>query len=364
MNDNIDNTHFLCGVYVDYIIAGQGISGTFLSYYLIRAGKRVLVIDDYNPMSASRVASGVINPVTGRRVVTTWMIDELLPFAANAYHEIGADLGLQLMTETHMVNFHTTQQMQASWYSRVAEGSEYIRNVSNVDSYDKYFTIPHGIGLTQPCLLINLDLLLSAWRQKLISDGLLLEGKLNVNDISFGDGGVYLDNIQAQKLILCNGVQGFENKYFSKLPYTFNKGEALIVHIPGLPSTAIYKYGVSLVPLGNELFWVGSSFEWEFEREGPTDQFLQATESTLNKWLKIPYKVIEHKASVRPASIERRPFVGMHPEFHSIGIFNGMGTKGCSLAPYFAAQFVDSLINYGQINMEADINRFKKILCS
>jgi len=65
---------------VDYLIIGQGICGTWLSYYLLKKGKKVLVIDEYNNSSASNVASGLINPVTGRRVVTTWMADELLPF--------------------------------------------------------------------------------------------------------------------------------------------------------------------------------------------------------------------------------------------------------------------------------------------
>ena len=45
-----------------------------------------------------------------------------------------------------------------------------------------------------------------------------------------------------------------------------------------------------------------------------------------------------------------------------IGILNGMGTKGCSLAPYFARQLVDNLKGEGIINPLADINRFEKIL--
>ena len=65
---------------VDYIIVGQGICGTFLSWNLLKKGKSVLVIDEANPYSSSKVANGVINPVTGRRIVTVWMADELFPF--------------------------------------------------------------------------------------------------------------------------------------------------------------------------------------------------------------------------------------------------------------------------------------------
>ncbi|MBS1662348.1 MAG: FAD-dependent monooxygenase, partial [Bacteroidetes bacterium] len=59
---------------VDVLIIGQGICGTFLAHELERAGLSYLLIDEVRPFSASRVAAGLINPVTGRRLVTTWMI--------------------------------------------------------------------------------------------------------------------------------------------------------------------------------------------------------------------------------------------------------------------------------------------------
>ena len=70
----------MSNISVDFIILGQGISGTFLSYYLQKAGKKIIVIDDAETFTASRIASGVINPVTGRRVVETWMINDIIYF--------------------------------------------------------------------------------------------------------------------------------------------------------------------------------------------------------------------------------------------------------------------------------------------
>ena len=64
----------------------------------------------------------------------------------------------------------------------------------------------------------------------------------------------------------------------------------------------------------------------------------------LNDWLRVPYKVIDHFAAIRPANTQRRPFIGMHPVYKNIGIFNGMGTKGCSLAPFFAEQFTSHIL--------------------
>jgi hypothetical protein len=54
--------------------------------------------------------------------------------------------------------------------------------------------------------------------------------------------------------------------------------------------------------------------------------------------------------------------VGLHPVHTNIGILNGMGTKGCSLAPYFARQLVEHLLYQHSITGEADIKRFSRIL--
>ena len=78
---------------MEVLIVGQGLCGTFLSLELERAGISHLVIDERRPFSASRAAAGLINPVTGRRIVTTWMIDELLPFAVEAYGRLEGVLG-------------------------------------------------------------------------------------------------------------------------------------------------------------------------------------------------------------------------------------------------------------------------------
>jgi len=177
------------------------------------------------------------------------------------------------------------------------------------------------------------------------------------------DAKVQYRDITASAIIFCDGIASSKNPYFQNLPFAPNKGEALLVEIKGLENTHIFKRGINLVPWGeNDVFWAGSSYEWEFESDQPTDIFRERTFSGLQHWLKLPLKLLDHLASVRPATLERRPFIGFHPLFPSVGIFNGMGTKGCSLAPFFASQFVNHLCNRGTINPDADIKRFQRIL--
>jgi len=72
--------------------------------------------------------------------------------------------------------------------------------------------------------------------------------------------------------------------------------------------------------------------------------------------------VVDHIVGIRPANQERRPFVGLHPSHPSIGICNGMGTKGCSLAPYFANQLIEHCETGSPIHAEARLERFEEIL--
>src|ERR1700748_2767938 len=110
----------------DVLIVGQGICGTFLSLELERAGLSYVVIDEERPFTASRVAAGLINPVTGRRIVKTWMIDELLPFALQAYGQMGTALGVPLVRPAKVLDFFPTVQMRLAFLERYGDDPQYL----------------------------------------------------------------------------------------------------------------------------------------------------------------------------------------------------------------------------------------------
>lgn len=346
---------------VDYIIVGQGLCGTWLSYYLTKEVKKVLVIDKSQPYSATKVASGIINPVTGRRIVRTWRIEELLPFSIKAYKAFGNEMNVDLMKETNIIDFHPTLQMRDAFENRLQEEPEYLHSV-NDEEYKSYFNYNYGAGKVSPCLLIDLQTMLSEWRNKLLAAESLLEESFSWNDITIHNDYVQYKDIVAQKIICCEGVVGFDNPYFKNLPYSHMKGEAIIASIQGLPNNSIYKHGLSIVPWKDNLFWVGSNYEWKFDHTNPTAAFKQKVENFFTNFLKIPFTIVDHIAADRPTNMERRPFVGLHPIHSSVGILNGMGTKGCSLAPFFAHQLSNHLLSGSEIYADADVKRFEKIL--
>jgi glycine/D-amino acid oxidase-like deaminating enzyme len=174
---------------------------------------------------------------------------------------------------------------------------------------------------------------------------------------------VRYNGITARKIVFCDGIAAAQNPLFSLLPFSFNKGEALIIRCEELTREHIHKRGMFLVPLPEDgLFWFGSNYQWEFEDNAPSDAFYKSAGEILRQWLKKPFEIIDHKAAIRPATLERRPFVGFHPLYPSVGILNGMGTKGTSLAPFFANQMAQHIVHGLPITPEADIRRFNRIL--
>ncbi len=346
----------------DVIIVGQGVCGTFLHWYLSKLGLDTLVIDEYIASSSTRVAAGMINPITGRRLVKSWMVDDIHPFSSNAYTELGNELGIRGIHNRNTIDFFPNPQMLLAFNKRAVEEPAHLRKHEDENSYRDLFNYDFGFGEIHPCYVVNTTVLFPGYRNKLISTGSLLEEKFEIDQLQFDNGRAFYKDIIADKIIFCEGLQGMENKFFPNLPFANNKGQALIVEIDDLPTDKVYKKTMKMVPIGGNLFWVGASYEWNFTDLHPTTDFRNKTEESLKHWLKLPFKVIDHKSSVRPATLERRPFVGFHPLNPALGILNGMGTKGFSLAPYFAHELAQHLVHQHGIHPLADVSRFEKTL--
>jgi glycine/D-amino acid oxidase-like deaminating enzyme len=252
--------------------------------------------------------------------------------------------------------------MELAFRERLPEESEYLLVPENLDQWRTYFDFPFGIGEINPCLLIDLNAMLIGWRKELEFAGALSEEQFQLEELTVESHRVSYGQWEAEKIIFCDGTEGFENPYFQLLPYAGNKGEVIIASIPDLPRNNIYKQGINLVPWKEDLWWIGSNYEWDYQDLDPSQAFREKVEQQLKHWLKLPYAIVDHQAAVRPANMERRPFVGLHPVHSSIGVFNGMGTKGCSLSPYFGHQFIQHLLLDTPLNPLADVQRFKKIL--
>ena len=348
---------------VDVLVVGAGICGTMLSWYLQREGLRVLLYDEETENSSSLRAAGVINPVTGRRYHTTWMANVLHPFAKEAYTALGTDLQSQFIFPRTLIDFFPTAEARDVFIERLREDDTYLHSYPDQNHFNAHFHYNYGCGEITPAYAVNLPLLLASYKNLMLQKGVLRKEKIDPAAVQLIDGGVQYAGITARWIIFCEGTAAVNNPWFHLLPFSPTKGEALVIECAGLPNQFIFKRGQMIVPLPvQHTYWVGSSFEWQFAHPHPTETFRQKTETHLRNWLKHPFKVLFHHAAVRPATVERRPFVGLHPAHPQVGIFNGTGTKGASLAPYFAHEFAQRLVHHLPLTPAADVTRFKKIL--
>jgi glycine/D-amino acid oxidase-like deaminating enzyme len=359
---NIYQIPFLCIMEVDYLVLGQGIAGTLLSNELLNAGASVIVIDDGDPCSSSLTCGGIINPVTGKRLVTSWMIDQLLPFAGTVYKKWETKLGVPLIKNCDVLDFHASQESQAGFESKIEPDNAYLYKIADETHWRQYFRFNYGIGGISRCLIIDTIALINGWKTKLIENGLLLRAKFDWTDLKIAGGGVEYKDLPAKKIICCEGAVAENNPFFKMLPWSKDKGEALIVAIPGLPEDFIFKQGIGIVPKGNGLFWVGATHDWKYTDLQPTKAFRDKTIEQLDYWLRLPYTILDHVVARRPANFDRKPFVGLHPVHPEIAILNGMGGKGCSFAPFFASQLARNLISGAPILPDANVSRFSKML--
>ncbi|MFY0253460.1 NAD(P)/FAD-dependent oxidoreductase [Chitinophaga sp. 30R24] len=341
---------------VDYLIIGQGIAGTMLSWFLLQAGKRVVVIDDAKPNSASRVAAGIINPVSGRRFEPAWMYDTIYPFAKTTYLQLSALLQVPVFTERQLWTVFPSSQMRDAFLHKTT-GNEYTELPSAM-KYEAFLDQPYGAAIVKGAT-VNLRMLLPAYRRYLQEQEALQEKQLDIAALDITATGVVYGDIAAEKIIFCNGVGTATLPFFRQVKFLPNKGEVLMVTVPGLDTADIIKKGITLVPQQEkETFWAGSSFVWDYADELPTARQREVLEKHLSQLLTAPYTVTGQMAAVRPSGNDRRPIVGFHPEYPAIGLFNGLGTKGCSLAPYMAAHFKDVLVSNVPLMPEIALKRY------
>lgn len=334
----------------DYMLIGQGISGTMLSWFLQKAGKRVLVYDDARPGTASRIASGIINPVSGRKFELAWLYETIYPLAVQTYREMEAALQISCFHERDIWNVWPSAQMRDA-FAAALPATPYMLQ-PEAPRHEATLHQPFGAGIVKGAN-VQLNTLLPAWRQRLH----IRTERFNAAALEITEQGVCYQDVRATAVIFCEGVDSPSNPWFGKLKFLPNKGEALVIKA-ALHTRDIIKKGITLVPLEADTYWAGATFSWDYADAAPTAEKRAEIAESLRQLLKVPYTAEAHLSAIRPSGPDRRPLVGMHPRFPQVGIFNGMGSKGCSLAPWAAEQFVRHLLEATPLPPEIDIKRY------
>jgi glycine/D-amino acid oxidase-like deaminating enzyme len=344
------------------IIVGQGIAGTLISYALLSRGQSVYVIDKPQDYAASKAAAGLINPITGRYYTKSWMIDDLLPTAIKTYQSLEELLQMQYWYPGDIYRtLHNVKQCN-DWSARLLQEpyQAYAKSASDEGPYTSQVSRGEGVALISGGGRVEVAKLNKAYRSYLKSKNCFSEELFDYDQLIQEESQVLYGEISADYIVFSEGVGMQDNPFFKDLPLQPAKGEALHIKSEGLiEKLDILKHMQYLVPTeSDKTYWSGGGFKWKYESSSPTTEWKDKQASELTEFISEGYSIVNHLAGVRPCVKDRKPIIGRHPDHNKVYLFNGLGTKGTSLGPYFSEMLAEHILHDGNIIPEVNLNRF------
>lgn len=349
---------------IDFLIIGQGIAGTILSYQLINKGYKVLVIDDHHQTSSTLVAAGLINPLVLKRLTKTWRAEEFILFNEQFYAELEEATDSSFVIDKTIIKLISSTDEKEFWKKRSqVEGvSDYITDqLEDLSKYNFLHKNTFTGGLVKKTGWIDTQVLLESYRNLLIKKDALISETVDYNQLHVSETDIEYKNIKAKNVIFCDGFQSSNNPYFDWIPLSSVKGELLIIESDELNDDYIFNKKIFILPIGNQKYKIGATYNWQDLSLEPTESKKQELLKNLEELISCKYTVIDHTVGIRPAVKDRRPLSGTHPKYSRVHLFNGMGSRGLFMAPKLGEEFINYLIDNQKMDKEVDLKRYYSI---
>lgn len=351
---------------VDYLIIGQGLAGSFVANYLLERGKSLRIVDT-GLRNASSVATGIINPVSGKRLVYADEFKTLAPLALREYAAMEGSL-----FEQPIVRVLLTEEEEEAWQRR----EESLRQAGICSSPDvavlrvldtivrayKSAWFVHGGGR------VDTNCVLQHFRTRFEALGIILSGTANTGEltqqIEKQAETISFDGYYFRRVVFCEGWHIRQNPLFRWLPFVFAKGQILRVHLElpprrgDSPLPLMIIGGKHLSPAGGNRYHFGSSYIWDEIDEETSDITTHKLHEELSALLLAQVQVEEARAGVRSVVRDIKPVVGVHPEYNKVFVVNGLASKGALYAPSMATILVEYMEDGKDIPPAYNVQRF------
>jgi glycine oxidase len=368
----------------DTIIVGQGLAGTTLAWHLLEAGQRVLVIDAEAAVTSSKIAAGLITPITGLRLTLSPRVDELLVVARAFYRRIEAWTGSAVYHERTAVRLFQSDAERQVWAKRRANPAlaPHLITPPPVPLFDARLADINGGGFAMHAGQLDVAAYLVASRALWAAAGCYVGRTLDWRrDVAVNERGVELrpggissrlqgggvaPPLRTARLISCEGFAAADNPFFPCVPFRSAKGDVLVIRLrEGTPTDLLRPQqtlhrGIWVAPTAApDVFRVGSTYDLAVLDCVPSVVARAEIERQLGELLLVPYDVLDHQAAVRPIIEQSQPRFGLHPQHNRLGFFNGLGSKGSLLAPWAARSFAQFLVHGTPIPALHDVRTLK-----
>ena len=298
-------------------IVGQGLAGTCLAWLLLRRDVPFR-ITDRGEGGSTRVAAGLINPITGKNFEPSWRIAEFYPQAIGFYSSLERDFGETIWHPLPVLRLASSDKEWTKISAKVSLPA--VRPWLGAEHPEPPPDFAGAVELT--------------------GGGWLDTRKfLQLSRDRFRDLGLFGESEGTR--IRCEGAAGLIAGDMG--PQRCAKGEILTVRA-NWPETHIrIGAGGWLVPVGGGYFRVGSTYDWDHLDETPTSAGLERIREIAAKLGGSDFEIIAHVAGIRPILRRSQPLVGKGVAGDLV--FNGLGSKGTLYAPGMAAMLADWILD-------------------
>jgi glycine/D-amino acid oxidase-like deaminating enzyme len=288
------------------------------------------------------------------------LADELFPFAKKFYSDLEIRLNDKFFHQVPIFRPFRSIEEQNTYLAQTADPgiAQYVSSQPlDVDPNEYVHAEYGGLEVVQSGW-VDLPLFLNKSWEYFLKQGLFREAQFDSNDLVVDEKYVEWKGLKFGKIVFCQGFMALENDFFNWLPFTPVKGQILEVAAEKPLPPYIINQGIFMLPVASHILKVGATYSWDPLDWEPTTEAANELLGKFQALFRSPYSVRSALAGIRPSVRDRRPLIGIHPEHDNVTIFNGLGTKGVTLGPYFANEFAQHLENGKELNSLVNIKRY------
>lgn len=339
------------------LVVGGGIAGCTLAITLEKMNMNVWLADPELKNSSSLSAAGIFNPLTGKRLVKTWLAEDLFPVMKSFYRSIEGQFLRKILHEIPVYRIFPNENEKVNWLQKSNENEAYISTELQKQDLPETLLHPHGGIVIKQSGWVDIPLFLETVVTYFKSKKQFISATILESELEFQPEKIQWKDQVFDEVIFCTGKDAKTSEIFSDLPFKLTKGEWLTVKLPDTYSPYILNKGNFAIPFFEDHYRVGATYDWDDLTIHPTEKGKHQLVIKLAQMITVSPEIMSQHAGIRPTVADRRPLIGrsrMHPH---LWIFNGLGTKGVTLAPYFSKQLAEHIIYGHQLHPEVRLNR-------
>lgn len=343
----------------DFIIVGAGLAGVSFAETALLHNKTFTVISD-DSQNSSYVAAGLYNPVILKRFSLPQDAALHREYMSPFYERIEQRLGVKFDIDMPVLRKFASVEEQNNWFLAVDKPA-LEPFLSPEILHTDYPGLPaeFGFGKVMHTGYVDTKVLLDAYQTYLNENGWMITDTFDHSQLVIDTEFISYKGIKARDIIFAEGFGIHANPYFKHLPLDGTKGELLLIKAPGLQLNVAVNASIFILPMGDNYFKVGATYEWYDKTAAPTQAGRDELVEKLNELIDCDYEIIEHLAGIRPTVKDRKPLIGTHHQYKRVHLLNGLGTRGVMLGPSMAKELYDSIVSGVPVRREVGLHRFK-----